>query len=55
LETNANQCLHVGDEPIADIQGAKSVGMKTAFVRREEAKTDAEIRIKRIPELTTLL
>lgn len=55
LGVNSNQCLHVGDEPIADIQGAKSVGMKTAFIKRKEIKTDAEIKIKRIPELTTLL
>lgn len=55
LGTNANQCLHVGDDPIADIQGAKSVGMKAAFIGKKELKTDAEIKIKRIPELKTLL
>jgi len=55
LGINANQCLHVGDEPIGDIQGAKSVGMKTAFIRRKDVKTDAEIEIKRIAELTTFL
>jgi HAD superfamily hydrolase (TIGR01549 family) len=55
LGTNVNQCLHVGDDPIADIQGAKSVGMKTAFIRRKKVKTDAHIEIERIAELTTLL
>lgn len=55
LGTNAEQCLHVGDNPIADIQGAKSVGMKTAFIRRKKEKTDADIEIGRIAELTILL
>jgi len=43
LKISANQCLHVGDDPVADIQGAKSVGMKTAFIKRNEAKTDSDI------------
>lgn len=55
LGTNANHCLHVGDDPTADIQGAKSVEMKTAFIKRREIKTDADIEIKRLIELTTLL
>jgi putative hydrolase of the HAD superfamily len=55
LETKANQCLHVGDDPIANIQGAKSVGMKTAFINRKKVKTDADIEIKRVDELTALL
>lgn len=55
LGIKANQCLHVGDDPVADIQGAKSVGMKTAFVKRTKVKTDADIEIKRVDELTKLL
>ena len=55
LGTNANHCLHVGDSPTADIQGAKSVGMKTAFIKRREIKTVADIEIKRLIELTALL
>jgi len=55
LGTNANHCLHVGDDPILDIQGAKSVGMKTVFIKRREIKTDADIEIKRLVELTTFL
>ena len=34
LGTTANCCLHVGDDPVADIQGAKNVGMKTAYIKR---------------------
>jgi HAD superfamily hydrolase (TIGR01662 family) len=55
LKVNPSQSLHVGDDPIADIQGARSVGMKTVFVKRREAKTNADIEVKRITELTTLL
>ena len=55
MRTTAKYCLHVGDDPIADIQGAKNVGMKTAFVKRREMKADADIQIERLSELTTLL
>jgi len=55
LETKANHCLHVGDDPIADVQGAKSVGMKTALIKRRETKTDADVEIKRLIELTTFI
>lgn len=55
LKVNANQCLHVGDDPIADIQGAKNIGMKTAFIRRKEVTIEADIEIKRITELAALL
>jgi len=54
LGTNANHCLHVGDDPIADIYGAKNVGMKTALIKRGEIKADADIEIKQISELTYL-
>jgi putative hydrolase of the HAD superfamily len=55
LRTSANQCFHVGDDPIADIQGAKNIGMKTAFIKRREVRTDADIEIRRITELAELL
>lgn len=55
LRTKASQCLHVGDDPIADIQGAKNVGMKTAFIKRKGARTEADIEINRLDELTILL
>jgi len=54
LKTDANQCLHVGDDPVADIQGAKNVGMKTAFIKRKGAKADADIEITGIAELVAL-
>lgn len=55
LGVDANQCLHVGDDPIADIQGARSAGMKAAFVGKKEIRTIADIGIRRITELAALL
>ncbi len=55
LTASANQCLHVGDDPMADIQGAKSIGMLTVFIKRKEVQTDADIEIRRITELEALL
>lgn len=54
LETNAHQCIHVGDDPISDVQGAGNAGMKTAFVKRKKQNTNADIELKRVTELTTL-
>ncbi len=55
LRANSNHSLHVGDDPISDVQGAKNIGMKTAFIKRREIKTNADIEIKRLIELTTFL
>jgi HAD superfamily hydrolase (TIGR01509 family) len=55
LKVNPNQSLHVGDDPIADVRGARDVGMKTVFVKRKEVETNADIEIGRITELATLL
>jgi len=55
LGVNPNDCLHIGDDPISDIRGAKEVGMKTAFIRRKKVRTDADIEIKQLHELIKLL
>ncbi len=55
LEVKANRCLHVGDDPIADVQGAKNVGMKTAFIKRVNLVTNADIIIERVDQLLELL
>lgn len=55
LGTDADCCLHVGDDPVADIQGAKNVGMKTAFIKRRGIEADADIKIRRLTELTKFL
>jgi len=55
LGVNANQCLHVGDDPIADVQGAKSAGMKAVFIKRTNVRSDADVEIGRIAELEAFL
>jgi len=55
LRVSATSCLHVGDDPIADIKGAKDVGMRTAFIKRGKRKAKADVHIKRLSELTELL
>ena len=53
--SQANCCLHVGDDPIADVQGAKNVGMKTAFIKRTNLEANADISIERLDQLLELL
>ena len=55
LGISVNNCLHVGDDPIADVQGAKNVGMKTAFIKRGKKSANADIQIERLSELTEFL
>jgi putative hydrolase of the HAD superfamily len=55
LKVNPSQSLHVGDDLIADIQGARNIGMKTVFVNRKGLRTNTDIKVKRITELTTFL
>lgn len=55
LGADANRCLHVGDDPVADVQGAKNVGMKTAFIKRRGTEADADVKIRRLTELTKVL
>lgn len=55
LQVSSNRCLHVGDDPIADIEGAKNVEMKTAFIKREGPEVDADVNIERLSQLLELL
>ena len=55
LGVKANRCLHVGDDPLADVQGAKRVGMKTAFIKRINLETNADIIVERLDQLLELL
>jgi len=54
LKSSPDNSLHVGDDPIADIEGARNVGMKTALVRRGPTKVKADIVIERLNELDVL-
>jgi len=55
LGVERNRCLHVGDDPTADIQGARNVGMKTAFIKRTSLEADADVVVKSLRQLLGLL
>ena len=55
IGVDPNDCLHVGDDPIADIQGARGVGMKTAFIQRERMESTADITVSSLDELLKYL
>jgi len=55
LGVEANRCLHVGDDPVADVQGAINVGMKTVFIKRTSLGADADIIVERLDQLLELL
>lgn len=55
LGVSASRCLHVGDDPIADVQGAKGAGMKTAFFKSKKEEADADIKIEKLSDLLNLL
>lgn len=42
---SADQCLHVGDDPKCDIEGAESAGMSHFAVHRPESGLDALVRL----------
>jgi len=37
------EVLHIGDDPVADVQGARGVGMHTAWLNRDGAVWNAEL------------
>ncbi len=56
LGVSASRCLHVGDDPTADVQGAKEVGMGAAFIkRRRDEEADANIKIEQLGDLLNFL
>lgn len=55
LGVSASHCLHVGDDPIADFQGAKGVGMRTAFIKRQKEEADADAKIEQLSDLLNFL
>lgn len=55
LGVKIERCLHVGDDPWADIHGANGVGMKTAFVSRDDRRANADLEIENLSDLIHLL
>jgi putative hydrolase of the HAD superfamily len=55
-----NDCLHVGDDPIRDIEAAANFGMKTAWMNRTKQMwpsltKSADISVSNLEELIKLL
>ena len=55
LNVKPEKSLHVGDDPYADVWGAKKAGMKAAYIRRNERDAEADIVIQRLSELVQYL
>jgi len=56
----ADECLHVGDDPVRDIEAAANFGMKTAWMNRTEQMwpsltKSADISVSNLEELVELL
>jgi len=49
------RCLHVGDDPVADIEGAGKAGMRTAFIKKGSVDADSDMQIEKLSELLDTL
>ena len=57
---SASQTLHVGDHPLYDVDGARSAGLRTAWVNRDSSEwpeefQQPEIEVSHVGELPALL
>ena len=48
MNVRPENCLHVGDDPVADIEGARSLGIKTVFIKRRDLQANSDIQIKKL-------
>ena len=57
LEVEASEALHIGDSMIEDIVGAKRVGMKTAWIKNEDAEVieEPDFVLNSVTELPKIL
>ena len=55
LDVKPERCLHLGDDPIAYVWGAKQAGMKAAYIRRNECDAEADVIIQRLSDLIRYL
>jgi len=58
-QLSANDCIHVGDHPLHDIQGAKNAGIRSVWLNRNQqswplGKEPAEYNISGLHELLSL-
>jgi FMN phosphatase YigB (HAD superfamily) len=59
LDAQANEALFIGDDPEADIEGAKALGMRTVWMNTsgapEHEGTRADYRIRRLRQILKIL
>jgi len=55
LDVKPDKCLHVGDDSIADVWGAKNAGMRAAYVKRGELEAEADITVNNVSEILRYL
>lgn len=57
FDVEPEQCIFIGDNEIADIQGAKGVGMQTILFDPEQKQTftQADFRVESFQEIVTIL
>jgi len=60
LQLAPEQVLHIGDDPIADVQGARAVGMHSLWMNRDGARWDPAlgthpVTLSKLDDLLTLL
>jgi len=47
-------CFMIGDNPVADIQGGKSAGMKTILVHTNDVTSGADYQCENLPEIPVI-
>jgi HAD superfamily hydrolase (TIGR01509 family) len=52
LGAEPRRCLHVGDDPVADVWGARNAGMRAVYVKRNGLEAEDDVVIQRLTELT---
>jgi HAD superfamily hydrolase (TIGR01549 family) len=56
LGVTPSDCIHVGDDPVADIQGAKGAGLSTVFINRNNIRNVvSDYEIAALEELKLIL
>jgi FMN hydrolase / 5-amino-6-(5-phospho-D-ribitylamino)uracil phosphatase len=60
VQLEPEQVLHIGDDPVADVQGARNVGMHSLWMNRDGAMWSAHMgatptSVKGLDELATML
>ena len=55
MDVNANECIFVGDHPVWDVKGTKTVGIEPLLIDRKVVFKDYKQSIKDLYELLNRL